>query len=253
MATESSAILVTRPRQAGEQFASFLQQNGYVSELVPMLDIVDLPEQQVDKTPILDLDAFTAVIFISMNAVRCGMEWIDRYWPQFPVGVDCYAIGKATAESLASWQVPVRFAEGAMNSESLLALPGLQSSRIAGKKVLLVKGLGGREHLAESLIERGASVVDFCCYRREPAMPAELLQETLSKHNSWILTATSGESLKYLQSHLHPEQLQWPLVVPGQRVGELAGTLGFTRIYLSENAGMPAMLEAIRQAANTQE
>jgi uroporphyrinogen-III synthase len=64
-------------------------------------------------------------------------------------------------------------AEGS-DTEALLAMP--QLAHISGQRVLIVRGVGGRELLADVLVERGAQVQLAEVYTREPARPGAELQ-----------------------------------------------------------------------------
>ncbi len=64
----------------------------------PCCELLPLPEPAAaQRQLVLELDQFRHVIFISGNAVRFGMAWIESCWPQLPAGPDWYAVGEATA------------------------------------------------------------------------------------------------------------------------------------------------------------
>ncbi len=52
------------------------------------------------------------------------------------------------------------------DSEAVIALPEFAADAVRGRKVLIFRGDGGRELLADTLRERGASVEYVTCYRR---------------------------------------------------------------------------------------
>ncbi|GAA6151666.1 uroporphyrinogen-III synthase [Pseudoteredinibacter isoporae] len=224
------------------------------------MQIVGLDEPQAVaaiKSRILDFDHYPYVIFISQNAVKYAGSWIDQYWPQLPMGQRYLAIGTATAEAAANMGfAEMSQAQGAMDSEALLALPILQELR--NKKVLIFRGQGGRETLAQALRQRGATV-DYCeLYRR--ACP-EGLAERLSvspfakASGRKIVMVHSGESLENLHRGIHEAGLvswqDYELICPSQRVAELARGLGFNTVYPARNAGEAAMLRALQQLAAT--
>ena len=62
--------------------------------------VADAAECQAVKNIILDIDQYACAIFVSQNAVAYGCEWLDRYWPELPVGLTFLAVGATTAAKL---------------------------------------------------------------------------------------------------------------------------------------------------------
>lgn len=263
MATDDSLvlqgleILVARPTDAAVGTCDQLEALGAQCYRVPAMALVALEEPKLKqriKSQIMDIDRYQIAIFISQNAVRYGADWIDNYWPQLPVSTRYFAIGSATAAMFNRFfSGELETAAEAMNSEALLALPGLQS--IAGERVLIFRGEGGRNTLAQGLLERGAEV-DYCeLYRR--ANP-EGLSDNLSssgfgqkKQAKSLICVHSGESLSNLATALNESVLEgWhrtPLLVPGKRVAELANSLGFSSVVVAENASDNSVIDTIQQ------
>jgi len=248
-------ILVTRPTDAAEPLCARLQSIGARCHQTAVMQITPLRSQaqeQAIKSLLLDFDRYQFAIFISQNAVRYGLDWIDRFWPQPPHGQRYLAIGAATARALnGSFLGPVESAANAMNSEALLALPSLQN--INGQRVIIFRGLGGRETLAQTLLERGAEV-DYCeLYDRQ--VPENLKQQLMSvgfnqTTQKCLLTVHSGESLSNLSAAISNSLLEaWrniPLLVPGERVAGMARELGFDRIVVAENASDSCVVDTIQ-------
>lgn len=250
-------VLVTRPADRAAELLTSLVDAGAQAWHVPLLAIVPLEdgadELRLSRTRLMDLDLYQRVIFISVNAVQCGMALIDQYWPQWPQGVVVYAIGEATAKALADWDLPVRLAHRsnaapAMNSEALLALPELRDLR--QEKVLIVRGLGGRETLAQTLRERGARVDYAECYRRQaPVLEHGELPSLLVKHHINVVCLNSGETLEYFRQHCPPTagEAEPALLVPSERVARQASLAGYRRVIQAANAGTAATLAALGQ------
>jgi uroporphyrinogen-III synthase len=200
------------------------------------------------------LDAYTHVIFVSGNAVRHGLGLIERAWADWPQATRCYAIGQTTARLLAEAGIAAQQAAGLrMNSEELVQLPALQV--LNGQRVLIVRGVGGRGWLARVLTARGASVDYLEAYRREKSdtLPKEVNCHIDSGTIDFI-TASSGETVenivKLVDHSLHPRLLGVSIVVPGERVADIARRCGFTHILLANNAGDDAMIESMLTATN---
>ena len=135
------------------------------------------------------------------------------------------AIGPATARALnqAGYRVSVS-PDAGFDSESLLSHPQLVS--VAGHRMLLVKGQGGRELLEQELTRRGASVTLAEVYRRECPAPTAgqlaALEARFERREIQVITATSaeiGHNLLAIASpalRRHFDAVHW--VVPGARV-----------------------------------
>lgn len=239
----------TRP---SHQNTLWQQQLSTLGETValPLLEIVPISSeaaQQAIKRLVLDLDQFEHVLFVSQNAVAHAFDWLDRYWPQMPAGIQFYAVGSKTAEAVRSHQADVIECGEAMNSEALLALPSLQ--QVSHQKVLICRGQGGRPKLAEVLEQRGAKVSYCELYQR--TLPNKAAQQcaALPENRQHIIPLFSGETLQNLLLAL-PSTMnkhETTLIVPAQRVATQAREAGFSNVTVAANASQDAMLAATRQ------
>ncbi len=245
------AVLVTRPRGQGGPLLASLRAAGMRAVHRPLMDLEPLPAlPPLLRQMIANLDQYQHVIFISANAVRFGLECIDDFWPQLPVGLHWYAVGGSTAALLRERGLDVRLPRTTMDSEGLLALPELSS--VDGQRVLIVKGVGGRELLARALGERGAEVDELACYQRScPGLaPGELAALLLREQIDTILLS-SGEGLQNMLALLSAGETtkfrDIALVVPSSRVATQAREAGFRRVVTADNASDAAMLGALQQ------
>jgi uroporphyrinogen-III synthase len=249
MATEP-AVLVTRPAGQANELCAGLTAAGFRPVTQPMLEL--LPLEQPDAASrqcLLHLDGFDHVIFISANAVRFGLDWIDGYWPQLPVGLHWYAIGERTAAMLSARGLAPLTPGDTMTSEGLLGLPSLQS--VQGERVLIVRGVGGRETLRQALEARGAHVDSLVCYQRRPvALAPDALSAELEREAVALVLLSSGEGLAHFTALLPPGETtklrELTVVVPSHRVAERAHALGWQRVRVADNATDDAMVEAAR-------
>ncbi len=267
-------IVVTRPLAQAEPWAKRLVDLGANVSLIPLLNIVPVQNDaqvQAIKNHILDFDLYSKVIFVSQNAVSYGFEWLENYWPQLPVGVSFFAVGETTATLIQARGVSVtdlaQTQYGAMTSETLLQSPALQ--QVAGEKILIMRGLGGRTHLGEALTARGAKV-NYCeLYERHVPVAAATQFAQVLKTNALaiyalesevleiealpiIVTLHSGESLENLMAILkqlipnNPMKMQQLiLLVPSERVAEQAIDAGFSTIFTADNATEASMLQRL--------
>jgi uroporphyrinogen-III synthase len=180
-------------------------------------------------------------VFVSANAAEYGAPG------QWPRNVVAYATGPGSAAALRAVGVPdVSIPQTTYDSEGLLALPALFDAR--GKRIVIFRGEGGRDHLADALRARGAHVDCVDCYRRRrPESGAGGLAEALVKGRAHALTVTSSEGLDNLRSLLEGRALEllraMPAFVPHPRIEEHARASGFRPILTaSGDAGLVAGL-----------
>ncbi|MEX2469926.1 MAG: uroporphyrinogen-III synthase [Pseudohongiellaceae bacterium] len=248
-------VLITRPTQQQAVLCQAITRLGGVPVSLPLIAISPREEdaaQKILRSQVQALDNYRLLIFVSTNAARFGAELIDEYWPQFPVGVEVMAIGPTTAAELRQrLDCPVTHAESGMDSEAILDLPQLQ--RVAGERIAIFRGQGGRELLAATLRERGARVDYIEVYTRHPApQDPGRLGELLQDPGLDVVTVTSAEALPHLLTLAgeHRERLGLlPLVVPSARVADLASAAGFARVIDAGGANEAALVRALQEIA----
>lgn len=244
-------VLVTRPQGQGGALRVALEAAGCNAYSQPLLELRALPRlSPAQRQHLIDLDLYQHVIFVSGNAVNFGMDCIEDYWPQIPQGLTWYAVGDATAARLGEFGIEANTPGTNMSSEGLLALPGLQS--VAGQRILIIKGEGGRATLRDELGRREAKVEELACYRRCcPEMAAGELAARLRRWRIQLIMISSGEGFGNLQALLSPQETtkfrKLVLIVPSERVAEMARAGGFQQILIAENASDTAMISALEE------
>lgn len=230
-------VLITRPAAQSALLREQLASAGAQVRSLPLLQILP-PRDPAAAAECLRSGLGSHLwLFTSANAVRgaarigiaAGVRPAD--WPQTLI-----AIGRGTATALAALDRSALAPEGA-TSEALLSWPELQG--VEGREIRVVTGEGGRGLIAETLAERGARVRVARCYRRERvAHAAEEVQAALA--GVQVVVLTGGESLEALVERVPPAQraalFRLTLVVPSNRVVELARRLGFTGALLVPDA-----------------
>jgi uroporphyrinogen-III synthase len=248
-------VLVTRPIDRSAELQSALCEAGATVVLQPLLAIAELlessPAALASRQRIMNLTDYQHLIFISVNAVEHGLDLVDQFWPQWPLGLQVHAIGAATAAALKQRDIAVASGNGlAMNSESLLQNAALQN--LQGQKVLIFRGLGGREYLAEQLLAQGARVDYAECYQRlKPEIDSGQFKQLLLQQKINTICVNSGETLAHLHELLIGSADQFHLLLPSERVVALARELGFKRLLQAENAGTEASLKALQVLAES--
>lgn len=187
------------------------------------------------------------LIFISANAVNFVLNsnngTINRLRR-----LRLAAVGKATAKALQNNGLTVDLLpQHGFDSEALLRTPAM--SAVDGKRCVIVRGQGGREKLADALRERGAEVDYLEVYRRVmPQADNSALLERLRENRLDAITITSGEALRNLMEMLGGQAcllLPVPLVVISRRIGQMAETMGFKRIVVSDGPADTSILQTL--------
>lgn len=238
-------VLVTRPRAQSEGLARLIGAAGGEALLFPTIEIAPPADAGPARDLLGRLEEFDFAVFISANAVERGLALLGRPWPS---KVRAAAVGPGTRRRLEEHGLREVIApEGGSDSEALLALPVLAS--IAGRRVLIVRGEGGRETLREALQARGAAVEYAECYRRArpQADPAPLLAEW-DRGAVHAVTVGSAEALGNLLAMLGAAGASLvrgtPMFVLHPRVAEEARRLGIARV-VAAGPGDAEMLAAL--------
>ena len=163
------AVLVTRPTGQAEGLCARLAQAGYRAVHQPLLVVSPVQGLSDEQHGLVQsLDTFRHCLFVSRNAARYGLAHLRPVWPEWPEALQCYAVGDSTADVLRAAGLTVQVPGMDMTSEGLLALPSLQA--VAGQRVLIVKGEGGRQGRGIALLPSfGAR-----CATVGPAEPAQV-------------------------------------------------------------------------------
>lgn len=241
-------ILVTRPAHQAEALCALIEAAGGRALRFPVLEIRPAENAAAVQAGLARLADYDLAIFVSANAVLHTLAALaPRPWPD---RVAIAAVGAATARTLERQGLRVTYCPAeAFTSEALLDLPELQ--RLAGRRILILRGDGGREQLRDGLSTRGAQVDYLEVYRRAQAAadPAPLLRQWQAGAVDAVLVA-STDSLEKLVAIIGtlglPLLRATPLIVANARTRERARELGLDGVVVAAaDATDAAMLEAL--------
>lgn len=260
------SVLITRPEGQSDELLAMIEEVGGKAYHFPVMQIAELDDKreserfQRSRRTVLNLDQYQHVIVISTNAAKYGLQLIDESWPQLPLQMHWYAIGRATATALQKAQIVVEVSAEennveTMNSEALLNHANLQ--QLQREKVLIIRGVGGRNYLREQLSLRGATVDYLECYQRRKAISRDgELSQFIRDHAINTICANSVESIDYFSDLVGERELQriqsLPLIVPSARVAAYAETKGYGSVTIAENASNAAVTAALGKIINGQ-
>ena len=232
-------VLLTRAEGENEALAELLAQAQIQTLTRPLIKLSEVQVSDSHKQLAMSLDQYDKVIFVSKSSVRFGMPLLDSYWPQWPVHLQWFAVGPGTAEQLDAYDVQAMYPES-VGSEGLLALDALTSMN--GESVLIVRGVGGRELLADGLSAAGAKVEYLEIYRREVVsyddwsnLPnvAVVLLSSIEMADGFVLQVPEYASIK--------------VITASARIAKHVHSLGFNQVVNAGGASVQALYDAILQ------
>ncbi|MBU3580390.1 uroporphyrinogen-III synthase [Polynucleobacter sp. 73C-SIWE] len=265
----TKTIIITRPsgqaRQLIEVLTNSIEQSGVAKRSLP--EIVSLPlltivpktdDRLADHMATALTDADLA-IFVSPNAIECVMRLLERDWQEFskkiiPVGV----MGGSSKLALQNHGIgqeknptPVIIPQNneQWDSEGLwheLQALGWDWNH---KKVIIFKGEGGREWLADTLVKAGATVEAISTYTRVPLdldNPAwHAIHEMDFSKSLWLLT--SSEAVRYLgqvlQDQFHQGLQSASALCSHHNIADAAEQVGFGEVFTTD-PGDEALIKA---------
>ena len=251
----NKTIVITRPSGQARQLSEALQTNllnsGFTPETtpkiisLPLLTIAPKSDDALVEKIIKALKTADLAIFVSPNAIECTMRLLEQSWQDIsdkplPVGV----MGGSSMVALKNHGIgvegnptkvilPQRNAQ--WDSEGLWAELQKLSWDWSTKKVIIFKGEGGRDWLADTLKNAGAQVEAFSVYARVPLdlnSPAwnEIQGMDFAK-SLWLLT--SSEAVRYLGQANLPLDLA-TAICPHHNIADAAEQIGFGEVFTCE-------------------
>jgi uroporphyrinogen-III synthase len=242
-------LLLTRPAEDCAALAETLAAQGVFSSCLPLLEIAPLPVSDKIRRAITQLPSCSAVIVVSKPAARIALDLLNG---TSALTMPWFSVGAATAQILLDHGLDANFPADGDDSEALLQLPRLREAvSQPGAQVLILRGEGGRELLAERLRERGASVEYLELYRRDlPAYAPDELPRRIAAERLNGLVVSSGQGFEHLRKmagDIWPTIARLPLFVPSPRVAELARAAGAQTVVDCRGASAAALLTALRE------
>lgn len=234
-----TTIVLTRAASDSQRLAALLAAEGFKALCLPLMTLAPLTTQERPKLP----ESSEIWIFISANAVKFGLPLLAPLLHR-QIGTMVIAVGAKTREVLSQHDV-VAISPERQDSEGLLAMPELSGDCIG--RVTIVKGEGGRDTLGAEFRRRGISVNEFPCYRR--CWPEVDLSVLRGKADQWVFQASSGETVSRLTTLLANEDkqilTQFPVVVPSDRVAQIATRLGWRTVLRADDASDQSVIRAL--------
>lgn len=239
MLQTSRQIWITRPNPDGEQMASLARESGMVPWQMPVMEIFwQVPSQQ----SLRQLMQAQSIIVTSRHAVTS----LTKASIQLPSRASYLAVGRSTASALAAQDIQA-IVPTQCDSDGLLREPEL--AQVDGKRIVILKGEGGRTLLQTELQKKGALITELALYRRVCKSVDQGMLTTFLQQDHAIVSVASAESLtcalKGTPLAFRKQLMSLPLVVMSERIARYAKDKGWKGpLQVATEASSAGLIEA---------
>jgi len=244
LALANIGVAITRPINQAKKLTQLIQAAGGNVITFPLIEITALDDYSAFEQVIADINSYDWILFISSNAVENSLPRLMKQG--IPKQLKFAAIGPTTAKSLQAFGIDeVLIPQDRFDSESLLSLPAMHDMQ--GKKVMIVRGIGGRDVLANTLSERGAQITFAECYQRvNPQTNCHALEQAYKDGKLHAIVVTSSEAMRYLIAMAGESDWlkQITICVNHARVAEQPLEMGL-KVKVAKAPGDEGMLESM--------
>jgi len=252
-------VLITRPEAKAQQLASLLNEQGITNTYQALFDYQPYASTQEINTALTSADI---LIFVSVAAVEFAhatsalhFHSIENNSLEDKSSQMIFAVGNATKQALTAIGVTQVLSPPPQqeHSEGLLKLAEL--ANVNDKKVVIFRGNGGREHIANCLTQRGANVSYLESYQRVwRTLPKNIAIKWQAQQINCIVVTSNDILLaiiKYLTSATDDTDNYWKTqclwVVVSERIEQNAKALGLTHVINTQSASSQILCDALQE------
>lgn len=230
-------LVLTRPRPQCGAWLARLAALGQPAVALPLIEILPARDPGPVRAAWAALPSVDLAVFVSPNAVEQFFALADA--PVWPAHTLAACVGPGSAQALADRGVPaaliVQPAVDAASLDSEHLWQQLQPRRDwSGARVLLLRGDGGREWLAERLAAAGARTEAVTVYHRSgprfDAAEQALLKQILAEPRGFVWLFSSAEAVGHLAGHPVAGQCA---IATHARIADAASAAGFAPVVLA--------------------
>ncbi|GAD90725.1 uroporphyrinogen-III synthase [Vibrio halioticoli NBRC 102217] len=238
--------LIVRPQPAAQELYRALKNLGVASECCP---VVSFQSSHLAASSLEFLVKCDIIIAVSQPAVRFTHQALIQHNNPWSQRARYLAVGSKTASCLQQLTQQPTLSPTSEDSEGLLEL--LATYDLKGKKVAILRGDSGRELLFARLQQLGAETAYIESYARHwTNFDAEVQVKHWQSTGIDHLIVTSFEQLKFFTQQIPTHSKNWlhslELIVPSERVAQLALQLGFTQVRNINGASNQAIINSIQ-------
>ncbi len=172
-------ILITRQLEKSKKFSLLLNKNNIKNFIYPVILIKNIKPKKIDLENLKKSDL---VIFTSPNSIS---SIADLLKPSVIKDKIIVSIGESTKEILESIKIKVNIVPKInFSSESLLC--EIKKNKISNKKIIIIKGTGGRNLLKSELSKNNYVFEDMNVYERNIPSNIDIIPTEVFKNISHI-------------------------------------------------------------------
>jgi len=193
------ALISTRPQETNVQLSDKLKNSEIKLLSFPLTEIHPLNNYQIFDGVIENLSAYQHIIFISTNAVHFFLKRVKKLSLPIPKNLIFSSIGPTTKLLLQKYlSVDVHYPIKTFDSEHLLKEKIYNN--VEGQKILIIRGIGGRETLKNALEGKGAIVNYGECYVRKyvDIDLNQLKSDLINYQNQYILFSSTNSAMHFI-------------------------------------------------------
>tara|TARA_B100000767_G_scaffold273674_1_gene304520 strand:+ start:1653 stop:2420 length:768 start_codon:yes stop_codon:yes gene_type:complete len=243
------ALISTRPSKKNIDLLKGLENTNISLLSHPLTEIIPLTNYDRFDEILNNLKNYQHIIFISTNAVQFFISRANKLSIKLPKHIIFSSIGPATQKALKdNFDINVHYPK--KNFDSKYLLKNKVFKHIQNKKVLVVRGIGGRESLKKMLEKKGADVDYGECYiRNYLPINFEKIQQEIKAYNSIFLLITSHESAIHFLAQNKGDDWQWlkttKVIVNHPRIKEVLD-LTCDNIILTNDIALNSLLKIVK-------
>jgi uroporphyrinogen-III synthase len=263
-------VMITRPSGQAQQFIESLHtalQNSVTEHVrpakiiaLPLLEIAPNQDAALGQRILNALQEADLAIFVSPSAIECVLRllngpWQDRTPKLVPIGV----MGAGSRQALQKHGIglevmptPIYLPQDPACSDSDGLWNVLQQLhwRWPSKKVIIFKGEGGRDWLAKTLKETGATVDEIDVYTRIPLEAQDSIWKEVDRislpQSLWLLTSSEAtlHLARVMQEQFGKTLQSATALCSHANIAATAKAVGFGGVVQTES-GDAAVIQAI--------
>ena len=251
--TESLKVLITRPEAKAQELALLLDEQGIANARQALFDY-QLNASTTDVVSALenaDILIFVSVAAVEFTHASCPLN--KNFSNKSPQTI--FAVGNATKRALMALGITNIISPAAQqeHSEGLLKLS--QLGDVSNKKVVIFRGDGGREHIANTLKQRGANVNYIESYQRVwRTLPINTAEQWREQQINCIVITSNDILLalyEYLTNATNTTDSYWKTqcrwVVVSERIEKNAIALGLKRVINARSASSKILCNTLNE------